>query len=244
MTGWAGRGERFRALTIVAFAAALAAGFVTVPAAEAIPSTGSIEGKVSIGSNFVARKMRFNLYRDVKRQDPPAERRTENDELSNVVIYLEDAPGQADPGEFVMEQRDSAFVPHVLPLIAGSTVTFPNSDPMFHNVFSLSKAKSFDLGRYSLGKARSVTFDEPGIVKVFCHIHSDMSAVVMALPNPFFAVPGPGGSFRIDSIPAGEYHIVAWHERAGRVEGTVRVEAGRTAVLDFDIPLQEPTHGS
>ena len=77
----------------------------------------------------------------------------------------------------------------MLPVVRGTTVAFPNDDPLFHNVFSLSRAKSFDLGRYPRGSARSVTFDRAGIVQVFCHIHSDMSAVALVLDNPYFVRP-------------------------------------------------------
>lgn len=216
------------------------------PAETSVPAdpetgAGAVEGVVSLGPNLGGRRMRFNLYRDLRRHAPPARAASKDDEVRNVVVYLENVPVEAAPRDHVIEQRESAFVPHVLPVTVGSTVSFPNTDPMFHNVFSLSRARSFDLGRYPRGRSRSVTFDAPGIVKVFCHIHSDMSAVVMVLPNPFFAMPESDGRFRIEGIPAGEYRVVAWHERAGQVPGTVRVEAGRTAVLSFDIPLPEMT---
>ncbi len=146
------------------------------------------------------------------------------------------APGTA----LAVRQEGLAFTPHVLPIVKGSSVEFPNIDTVFHNVFSLSHASTFDLGRYPRGESKSVRFDTPGLVKVFCHIHSDMSAVVLVLDNPHFVVPDGSGRFRIDGVPAGEYRAVAWHERARRVSQVVRITPGGTARASFQIPLEDP----
>jgi len=123
------------------------------------------------------------------------------------------------------------------------SVEFPNGDPIFHNVFSLSKPASFDLGRYPKGSSRSVRFDKPGMVKVFCHIHSDMSAVIVVLDNPYFATPDRHGRYSIDGLPPGEYTVVGWHERARPLRRTIRIQPGQTAGVDFKIPLTEPAVG-
>ena len=136
-----------------------------------------------------------------------------------------------------MTQDDERFAPHVLPVLRGTTVDFPNADDVFHNVFSLSSARTFDLGRYPKGSAKSVTFDRSGVVQVFCHIHSDMSAVILVLDNPYFAQPARTGHYAIEDVPPGEYTVVGWHERIKPVMRTVRVVAGETARLDFNIPL-------
>jgi plastocyanin len=136
-------------------------------------------------------------------------------------------------------QLGETFIPHVLPVVKGSTVEFPNQDPIFHNVFSLSGTKSFDLGRYPKGDSRSVTFDQPGIIPVFCHLHSDMSAIVMVLDNPYFAVPGPDGHYRIENIPAGTYTVVAWHERSEQVEQKADVIAGQALELNITVPIED-----
>jgi hypothetical protein len=136
-----------------------------------------------------------------------------------------------------MRQDDERFMPHVLPILRGTTVDFPNADDVFHNVFSLSSARTFDLGRYPQGSAKSVTFEKSGIVQVFCHIHSDMSAVILVLDSPHFAQPATSGRYAIDDVPPGEYTVVGWHERIKPVTRTVRVVAGQTARLDFNIPL-------
>ena len=115
----------------------------------------------------------------------------------------------------------------------GSTVDFPNDDPFFHNVFSLSQAASFDLGRYEHGISRSRTLDTTGIVKVFCDLHSYMSVVVMVLDHPYFASPEDDGRFVLDNVPPGTFSIAAWHEQVGSNTQTVIVEPGATSHIEF-----------
>jgi hypothetical protein len=116
-------------------------------------------------------------------------------------------------------------------------VEFPNDEPIYHNVFSLSRAKKFNLGRYPRGKSRSQRFDTPGVVKVFCEIHSHMSATVMVFNHPWFAVPDDNGNFELPAVPPGERQITAWHERLGDTTLPVRVIAGRAAAADFILPV-------
>ena len=136
-----------------------------------------------------------------------------------------------------MGQRDEQFLPHILPVTVGATVDFPNEDDVYHNVFSLSSAKTFDLGRFPKGTSKNIIFDKSGTVQVFCHIHSDMSGVVLVLDNPFFAIPSDVGRYVIDGVPPGEYTVVGWHERIKPVTRTVRVVSGETVRLDFNIPI-------
>lgn len=209
--------------------------------------TGGVEGVVKIGPQLLDRKMRFNLYPDLRRNPQHHAEFSQTDEIESVVVYLESrdlaAPTVGTPGRYAMTQRRSQFEPHVLPVLRGSTVEFPNSDPIFHNVFSLSKAATFDLGRFPRGVVRSIRFDEPGLVKVFCHIHSDMSAVVLVLPNPFFTIPAADGRFRVEGVPAGDYEVFAWHERARLLHQTVRIEGGKKSIANFTIPLNEASGG-
>jgi hypothetical protein len=139
-----------------------------------------------------------------------------------------------------VRQRRETFVPHVLPVLVGTTVAFPNDDPFYHNVFSLSGAKTFDLGRYGTGASKSVRFDKAGVVQVFCHIHSDMRATVLVLANPFFTVPDSAGRYALDGVPPGEYRVVVWHERIRPVTRAVTLAAGTAATADFTIPLPDP----
>lgn len=217
-------------------------------AAAATAGMGRLTGTVEVGPELSTRKIKFHLYPDlVKSTDMPGIP-SPQEEVQNVVVYFvaADIPAPAKattPAPVVMKQERLAFVPHVLAIQKGTTVEFPNSDPIFHNVFSLSRKSSFDLGRYPMGASKSVRFDEPGLVKVFCHIHSDMNGLVMVLDNPFFTRPDASGRFEIDRVPPGTYRVVAWHERARPLETTVRIEPGHTSRLDFKIPLSEATGG-
>jgi hypothetical protein len=132
---------------------------------------------------------------------------------------------------------NETFTPRVVAVTVGSEVEFPNDDPIYHNVFSLSRAKNFNLGRYPQGTTRVVRMDKPGVVKVFCDIHSHMSATVMVLDHPWFAVPDDQGRFRLPALPTGDYSITAWHERLGDTTIRVRIEAGQPATADFVLPV-------
>ena len=206
-------------------------------------AVGSIRGEVRITSNLTAQRMRFRLYPGFKPAPPPPPGEQRDDEWQNIVIYLESAPTMPEfpTSNQVSEiaQLGESFIPHVLPIVKGTTVEFPNQDPIFHNVFSLSGTKTFDLGRYPKGETRSVTFEQAGIVPVFCHLHSDMSAIVMVLDNPYFAVPGPDGHYEIRNIPAGNYTLVAWHERSEKVELQVEVTAGQPLELNITVPIED-----
>ena len=160
-------------------------------------------------------------------------------DLRRSVVYLESAPrGAFEPtegGRAVMDQRNETFVPHVLAITVGTTVDFPNSDKFYHNVFSLSKSKPFDLGRYATGSSRPVRFDRPGIVRVFCDIHSHMNAFILVFSHPFFALTDADGRYRIDNVPAGTYGVIAWNEGTSSDSKPVSVPDGGMAELDFTL---------
>jgi plastocyanin len=159
-------------------------------------------------------------------------------ERTHVVIYLEgDSPSPAVTAD--LSQQDRRFTPDLVVVPAGSTVSFPNLDPIFHNVFSLSKAKSFDLGNYPKDHTRTVTFPKPGIVFVGCHLHANMSAVVFVTPNHWSTTADPEGRFTLPAVPPGTYTIVAWHKSAGFFRKKIEVTAGRNASVEFVIPLDE-----
>ena len=220
------------------------------PSRAAAPraATGRIEGTVEISSALSSRRPQFRIYADPGpgAVPPPTPGDGLASEMRNVVLYLEAPRGRpiAAPDSLVqahlrgtIAQSDERFSPHVLPVMQGATVEFPNEDDVFHNVFSLSSARTFDLGRYPRGDSKSVTFSRAGTVQVFCHIHGDMSAIVLVLPNPYFATPESTGRFVIDNVPEGEYSIVGWHERIRPIVKTIRVTAGHTSTVDFNIPL-------
>jgi plastocyanin len=161
-------------------------------------------------------------------------------ERRHVVVYLRDArPQGVMPLRVAISQHHETFTPRVVAVTVGSEVEFPNDDPIYHNVFSLSRAKNFNLGRYPRGNTRRVRFDRPGIVKVFCEIHSHMSATVMVFDHPWFAIPDEDGRFELPPVPAGDRQITAWHERLGDTTLHVRVESGRQAAADFVLPVPE-----
>jgi plastocyanin len=193
---------------------------------------GAIAGRVEIAEPAPAPARRPNVA-DLgmpSRRDVPERRRS--------VVYLETAPRGAfevpGGGRARMDQRNEAFVPHVLAITVGTTVDFPNNDQTFHNVFSLSKTQPFDLGRYASGKSKSVRFDQPGIVRVFCDIHSHMNAFILVFAHRFFSVTDEAGRYRIDDVPPGTYTVVVWSEAVPRQSRTVTMPAsGGPVELNF-----------
>jgi len=161
-------------------------------------------------------------------------------DLRRSVVYLESAPSLAfpdpEPQRATMDQRNETFVPHVLAITVGTTVDFPNSDNTYHNVFSLRGPRPFDLGRYAAGHSKSVRFDRPGIVRVFCEIHSHMSAFVLVFNHRYFAVTSADGRYQITRVPPGRYTLVAWNEGAIRESRQVVIpEDGGTVESDFSL---------
>ena len=217
------------------FLSALAvAGVLTVAArataGDDVP-TGTIRGKVDIQRPAPTSERRPT----VAQLGAPAPR--ERTERNRAVVYLVAAPRgafeQTEPGRAVMDQRNERFVPHVLAITTGTTVEFPNSDRIFHNVFSLSKPARFDLGRYPVGRSKSVRFDKPGIVRVFCDIHSHMNAFILVFSHPYFALTDEDGRYRIEDVPAGTYNVVAWHEGTTTPPRPVTVTERSRVELDF-----------
>jgi plastocyanin len=202
----------------------------TKPSAQ---EPGSVRGRVSIDIPITAKRPTSTYSRSV-----PTVALAPESELRHVVIYVKDAPKTAvAPMRAEIRQRNENFVPRVVAITVGSTVDFPNDDPIYHNVFSLSRTKTFDLGRFPKGKSRGETFDKPGVVKVFCQIHSHMSATVLVFDHPWFAIPDEQGNFDLSGVPAGMHQITAWHERLGDTTIPLRVDAGRAATADFVLPI-------
>jgi plastocyanin len=162
-------------------------------------------------------------------------------ESRNVVIFFADLPASADVAAMKasIAQKDEQFVPHVVAVTTGSSVSFPNDDPFFHNVFSLSRGANFDLGRFPPGASRAKVFTHAGIVKVFCHIHSQMSAVVRVFDHRWFVIPDEQGAFTIDGVPQGEHTLVAWHERIGERRDRVTIRPGQNTEVSFTLPVLE-----
>jgi plastocyanin len=212
---------------------------IALSRAQAPPgdAAGVIAGHIRL-TTHVRAPLPGNAYpsRSIGRHDAPA-----IPEIRNVVVYLKDPVfrGRLPASHAELRQENETFVPHVLAITKGSTVDFPNDDPFFHNVFSLSSAASFNLGRYPRGQSRPEKFAKAGLVKVFCDIHSHMSASILVLDHPYFTIPGADGNYEIRNVPAGQYTIVGWHERVGERIAAVRVEAGRQATVDLTVPLED-----
>ena len=138
-------------------------------------------------------------------------------DYSGIVVWLEplaQPAALARIGSFTMRQKNKRFQPHVLVIPVGSTVDFPNSDPIFHNAFSNFSGQPFDTGLYPPGTSHKVRFRREGVVRVFCNIHSNMSAVIVVVNSPYFASTAKDGKFRLDGVAPGEYKLRVWHERA------------------------------
>jgi plastocyanin len=155
---------------------------------------------------------------------------------STVVVYAE-AIGERSPlkpGHFQMMQHNKTFVPHVLAVPVGSTISFPNGDPIFHNVFSLSPIAPFDLGLYRAGSSKSLVFNEPAVYRVFCNIHPQMTALLLVLPTSWITEADEQGAFRLD-LPPGHYRLTAWSERSSPVSLPVVVESGPTTLPEVTL---------
>lgn len=231
--------KRLLAVSILA----ICSGVAPSPAAT---NHAAITGHVVVTKSLTKKRVTLPLYqlRGAAPELPEPEKRSKGsstaNELSRVVIYLEGSglkPGT--PVTQTLRQKNRSFEPDLVVVPVGSTVSFPNADPIFHNVFSLSKAKHFDLGYYPAGQTRLVHFDQPGVVQVYCHIHADMSAAILVLPTAVWTRPRPDGSFSLAGVPPGDYTLVVWHRSAGFFRRGVTVSGGETANVDFVIPLHE-----
>ena len=159
-------------------------------------------------------------------------------EFKDFVVYIDQPiPGSLPPTEplQVIIQKNAVFVPHILPVMVGTTVEWPNHDDIFHNVFSMSEPKSFDLGLYKSNETKRVTFDKPGRVDVFCSIHTKMNCIVLVLQSPFFSVTDEKGFYKISNVPPGRYKLTGWHERMPLV--TKEIEVPATGEVKADLTL-------
>jgi plastocyanin len=212
----------------------LLAALAARPAPDPRPLS-SIRGVVEVRLDLPAAAPRPSVN-DVgapARPDAPDRRRS--------IVYFETAPQGAfedlDRPHASMDQKNESFVPFVLAIVAGTTVDFPNRDKTFHNVFSLSKPQRFDLGRYAAGRSKSVRFDRPGVVRVFCDIHSHMNAFILVFAHRFFAATDESGGYRIDNVPPGNYNLAVWTD--GRVRAVRAVHVGEEgAVVSQDFVVE------
>ncbi len=198
--------------------------------AEGKPGTDS---DTTGGGAYDSRKFKF-----VERVDYAA--------MHDFVVYLEGPVGDkpvapetpATVESHHVVQKGAVFNPHVLPIVVGTTVEWPNNDDIFHNVFSMSEARQFDLGLYKHGEpGKRVTFDKPGRVDVFCSIHANMHCIILVLENPYFAATGDSGHYTITNVPPGTYKLTAWHERLPKQSREITVPRDGQVKTDFVLSL-------
>jgi plastocyanin len=166
-------------------------------------------------------------------------KRGQNPVAAETLVWVEPQSGRAprvSPATFQITTRNKTLVPHVLAIPVGSTVTFPNDDPISHNLFSLSSNNAFDLGLYRKGAGKSQKFETPGIVNVYCNVHPNMSAVIQVMATPYFAFADEKGNFTVTNVPSGKYRLVAWNEQGGENEVPLEI-AGSAAPAVIAITL-------
>lgn len=210
----------------LALAGRLRAGSI-VGVVRAQAPAGAAEQAGAGGGAYESRRYRF-----VEKMD--------YDKLRDFVVYIDQPESDFAPSVLAVQtvkttQKDANFEPHVLPVAVGSTVRWPNEDDIFHNVFSMSDAKEFDLGYYKKDKVPEVRFDRVGRVDVFCAIHPKMHCIILVLPNPFFAAADDKGRFAIRNLPAGKYRVRAWHERIPSQLKELVVPADGEVKVDFTL---------
>lgn len=197
-------------------------------------AAGSIRGSVKVPP-APAQDTHFRPYAG-RASSLPAPARSPRGLVTDAVIYVDALPAGATPPDHgvtpQLAQRNQAFDPRVVVIAAGGTVDFPNFDPIYHNVFSVSPSRRFDLGKYPRGQSRSVTFTKPGLVNVFCDIHADMAAFILVVPNAGWVRPGADGQFELTGLPSGHYKLHWWHPDFAAGEAEVDVAASGPTRFD------------
>jgi plastocyanin len=203
--------------------------------AGSISGTVRAEGKAGAEADALSGKYESRRFKTIERVD--------YSEIKDFVVFIEGkVEGKAAPPDKPVQvrtervnQKGATFVPHVLPIIVGTTVEWPNNDDILHNVFSMSDTTNFNLGLYKHPQIEKVTFNKPGRADIFCSIHSRMSCIVLVLENPYFASTNEKGRYIIPDVPAGTYKLKAWHERIP--SQTIEVNVTETGEVKVDFTL-------
>lgn len=209
--------------------------FLLVIACFLVHSAGEVRG-----ADTAIVEGRITLKPAAKRRTTPARYRgagakTEKPDPPMAVVYLEGAAGPSRTGETTeVRQVATQFKPALIPVQVGAKVTFPNADDFYHNVFSYSRTKRFDLGRYLKGEnPPAVQFDKPGEVKVYCEIHRHMRASILVLETPHFTKTDAEGNFRLEKLPVGRYTLKAWLDSKTIYQAIIELKAGQNLKVDL-----------
>jgi len=219
-------------------------GFYTLAAFCIWPAGGissEVSGRIIIDKTVAKRTVPAAVYdlRGVAVRENPAEHRGVNG-FERVAVWLESStPSAAKPVNSTMQQHQSHFDPDLLIVPVGSTVAFPNLDPIFHNIFSLSRSQSFDLGYYPQGRSRNVTFPRSGIVQVYCHVHPAMYGVIVVTSSRWAEKPASDGTFSWSDVPAGKYRLVVWQKSTGLVHKSIVVPKTNPIQVTITLPEED-----
>jgi plastocyanin len=164
----------------------------------------------------------------------------QSEKLENAVVYIKKIEGKTflpPKDTVVLNQTGLRFIPHVLPVIVGTTVKFPNEDVVLHNVFSPGYITKFNLGTYPQGSSKIRKFNKPGVVLLLCNIHHEMSAFIVVVETSFFAVTGPDGNYKINNVPPGKYKLAFWHE--GIKPQVKEIEVPDQGIITVNFPIKK-----
>lgn len=204
-----------RVIAIVLFLAML---FVFASASGGSPNMGYVTGDITVFQKKLFGKLK-------KKKD-----------MSGVVVYITGFKNEAPEEVPDIIQKDKKFSPDILPVVSGQKVRFPNYDKIYHNVFSISPVESFDLGQYKdTEPPKLVTFENPGLVPIFCNIHPQMITYVVVLENNAYAMTDKDGTFQIGNVPPGTYNVNAWLPQAKRVSQEIIVQPGQKIEIHLEI---------
>lgn len=180
-----------------------------------------IAGALALASNLGAATINGKVMFQTKRGQQPV--------VNETLVWLDPAgkTWKKPASTFTMTTRSKEFLPHVMAVPAGSTISFPNEDPIAHNLFSLTPGNTFDLGLYRRGAGKNHKFDTPGTVNVYCNVHPNMSAVVHVMSTPYYGFADANGNYSFD-VPPGRYRLTAWNEQGGTQSADIEVKTDGT----------------
>ena len=198
---------------------------------------GEISGRITVSRRITKNRLVTAGYQPRGPVIDGPSIRASSSEYQHIVVFLEgEGLERAKPVNERIRQKNRAFTPELVVIPVGSTLSFPNDDSIFHNIYSLSNAKSFDLGYYPQNESRSITVAKPGVIQIYCHLHKEMSAAILVAPNRWYTKVPENGQFRFSNVPPGEYRLVVWHKSAGFFRRNITVPESGEVQAVMDVP--------